>query len=109
MLHVLAKGRTPVELAGFAHGLAMLGLVNDWSAIPMFDGGEGGPNVVPEVAAKVDALLAARAAARASKDWGEADRLRDVLNAAGVQVTDVGGQATWVPGPAFDASKLGDV
>jgi len=83
-LHVLAKGRTPVELAGFAHGLAMLGLVNDWSAIPMFDGGEGGPNVVPEVAAKVDALLAARAAARASKDWGEADRLRDVLNAAGV-------------------------
>lgn len=108
-LHVLSKGRTPVELAGFAHGLAMLGLVNDWSAIPLFDGGEGGEDVVPEVAARVDALLAARAAARAAKDWGEADRLRDVLNAAGVQVTDVGGQATWAPGPAFDAEKLGDV
>jgi cysteinyl-tRNA synthetase len=108
-LHVLAKGRTPVELAGFAHGLAMLGLVDDWSSIPLFDGGEGGADVVPEVAAKVDALLAARAAARAAKDWGEADRLRDVLNAAGVQVTDVGGQATWVPGPGFDASKLGDL
>jgi cysteinyl-tRNA synthetase len=65
--------------------------------------------VTPAVAAKVDALLAARAQARADKDWGRADELRDILNDAGVQVTDVGGQATWVPGPAFDAAKLGDV
>ena len=65
--------------------------------------------MAPAVAAKVDALLATRASARASKDWGLADEVRDILNAAGVQVTDVGGQATWAPGLDFDAAKLGDV
>ncbi len=108
-LHVLAKGKTPTTLAGFAYGLQMLGLVNDWAAIPQFDGGEAGTAVTPDVAARVDALLAARAAARAGKDWARADELRDLLNAAGVQVTDLGGQATWQPGPDFDAAKLGDL
>lgn len=106
-LHVLSKGKTPAALAGFAHGLDMLGLVNDWGAIPMFDGGEAGTDVDPTVAAQVDALLAARAEARAARDWERADELRDILNAAGVQVTDVGGQAAWTPGPDFDAAKLG--
>jgi len=105
-LHVLSKGKTPVALAGFAYGLQMLGLVYDWSAIPQFDGGEAGAGVVPEIAARVDALLAERAAARAAKDWARADEVRDILTAAGVQVTDVGGQATWAPGPDFDAAKL---
>jgi cysteinyl-tRNA synthetase len=108
-LHVLSKGKTPAALAGFAHGMAMLGLVNDWAAVPMLDGGEAGPDVAPAVATRVDALLAERAAARAAKDWAGADAVRDILNAAGVQVTDVGGQATWVPGPDFDAAKLGDL
>ncbi len=108
-LHVLAKGKTPAALAGFAHGMEMLGLVNNWAAIPMFDGGEAGPEVTKAVTARVDALLAERAEARAAKDWSRADAVRDVLNAAGVQVTDVGGQATWVPGPDFDAAKLGNV
>lgn len=106
-LHVLAKGKTPTALAGFAHGLDMLGLVRDWAAIPLLDGAEAGPDVTPAVAARVDALLAARAAARAAKDWAQADEVRDILTSAGVQVTDVGGQATWSPGPDFDASKLG--
>ncbi|MDP5084651.1 MAG: cysteine--tRNA ligase [Yoonia sp.] len=105
-LHVLAKGKTPVALAGFAYGLQMLGLVNDWAAIPQFDGGEAGSGVVPAIAQIVDALLADRAAARAAKDWARADEVRDILTAAGVQVTDVGGQATWTPGPDFDAAKL---
>ncbi|MFN2306304.1 MAG: cysteine--tRNA ligase [Paracoccaceae bacterium] len=108
-LHVMAKGKTPGQLAGFAYGLQMLGLVNDWSAIPNWDGGEAGAEVSVAVAARVDALLAERAAARAAKDWGRADAVRDVLNAAGVQVTDGGGQATWSPGPDFDASRLGDM
>ena len=108
-LHVMAKGKTPGQLAGFAYGLQMLGLVNDWSAIPDWDGGEAGAEVSAAVAHRVDALLAERAAARAAKDWDRADAVRDVLNAAGVQVTDVGGQATWSPGPDFDASALGDM
>ncbi|PXW70594.1 cysteinyl-tRNA synthetase [Loktanella sp. PT4BL] len=105
-LHVLSKGKTPVALAGFAYGLQMLGLVNDWAHIPQFDGGEAGDGVAPAIAMRVDALLAERAAARAAKDWARADEVRDILNAAGVQVTDVGGQATWAPGPDFDAAKL---
>ncbi|MDX8348776.1 cysteine--tRNA ligase [Cognatiyoonia sp. IB215446] len=108
-LHVLAKGKTPAALAGFAHGLDMLGLVSDWADIPLFEGGEAGPDIAPAIAARVDALLADRAKARAAKDWGRADEVRDILTAAGVQVADVGGQATWAPGPDFDAAKLGDV
>ena len=108
-LHVLSKNKTPATLAGFAHGLEMLGFVDDWANIPMFDGGEAGADVTPAVAARVDALLDQRATARASKDWATADEVRDILNAAGVQVTDVGGQATWTPGPDFDAAKLGDL
>ena len=108
-LHVLAKGKTAASLAGFAHGLEMLGLIRDWAAIPLFDGAEAGPSVTPAVAARVDALLAERARARAAKDWAAADQVRDILTAAGVQVTDVGGQATWTPGPDFDAASLGDL
>ncbi|MDX8353440.1 cysteine--tRNA ligase [Cognatiyoonia sp. IB215182] len=108
-LHVLSKGKTPAALAGFAHGLEMLGLVSDWADIPLFEGGEAGPDIAPAIAARVDALLADRAKARAAKDWGRADEVRDILTTAGVQVTDVGGQATWAPGPDFDAAKLGDL
>ena len=106
-LHVLAKGKTATALAGFAYGMEMLGLIRDWAAIPQFDGGEAGPEVTQAVAARVDALLAERASARAAKDWARADEVRDLLTAAGVQVTDVGGQASWAPGPDFDAARLG--
>ncbi|KQI69568.1 cysteinyl-tRNA synthetase [Loktanella sp. 3ANDIMAR09] len=108
-LHVLSKGKTPAQLAGFAHGLDMLGLVADWAQLPHLDGGEGGAGVSVDAAAKVDALLARRAQARQDKDWDAADQVRDILTAAGVLVTDVGGQATWTPGPAFDAAKLEDL
>ncbi|MCB5197746.1 cysteine--tRNA ligase [Loktanella sp. TSTF-M6] len=108
-LHVLSKGKTPAQLAGFAHGLDMLGLVPDWAHLPHLDGGEGGAGVSDDAAAKVDALLARRAQARQDKDWDAADQVRDILTAAGVLVTDVGGQATWTPGPAFDAAKLEDL
>ena len=105
-LHVLSKAKTPAALGGFAHAMEMLGFVNDWANIPQFDGGEAGPAVTDTVAARVDELLLARASARAAKDWAKADAVRDILNAAGVRVTDVGGQATWEPGPDFDAAKL---
>jgi cysteinyl-tRNA synthetase len=49
----------------------------------------------PEFVAKVDALLARRAAARASKNWPESDRVRDELTALGVAVKDGAGGQTW--------------
>ncbi|RYH03462.1 cysteine--tRNA ligase [Salipiger sp. IMCC34102] len=108
-LHVLSKGKTAAQLAGFAYGLDLLGLVPDWSALPRLDGGEGGDGVSEKVAARIDALLTERAQARADRDWDRADRVRDILTDAGVQVTDVGGQATWTAGPGFDASRLEDM
>jgi cysteinyl-tRNA synthetase len=46
-------------------------------------------------AAEVDALIAARLAARASKDWAESDRIRDQLTAMGVVLEDGKGGTTW--------------
>ena len=43
----------------------------------------------------VAALLDERAQARAAKDWGRADALRDQLAAAGVVVEDSAGGARW--------------
>jgi cysteinyl-tRNA synthetase len=48
------------------------------------------------LAEKVEGLIAARAAARAGKDWTAADRIRDELAALKVEVMDgPGGTATW--------------
>jgi cysteinyl-tRNA synthetase len=48
------------------------------------------------LAEKVEALIAARATARAAKDWSEADRIRAELTALGVEVLDgPSGTATW--------------
>jgi cysteinyl-tRNA synthetase len=46
-------------------------------------------------AAQVDALIAARLAARAGKDWAESDRIRDQLTAMGVVLEDSKGTTTW--------------
>jgi cysteinyl-tRNA synthetase len=49
-----------------------------------------------DLKARVEALIAARAQARAAKDWPEADRIRAELTALGVEVLDgPGGTATW--------------
>ena len=47
------------------------------------------------LAAEVEKLIAARKAARASKDWKEADRLRGELDAAGIIIEDGAGGTTW--------------
>ena len=54
-----------------------------------FEGGD------PALKAEVEALLAERQTARAEKNWGEADRIRDRLNALNVVVMDGPQGATW--------------
>ncbi len=44
---------------------------------------------------QVEALLEARVAARANKDWAEADRIRGEIDALGVIVMDSASGATW--------------
>ncbi|HZX18322.1 MAG TPA: cysteine--tRNA ligase [Pseudomonas sp.] len=46
-------------------------------------------------AAEVEALIAARLQARAEKNWGESDRIRDQLTAMGVVLEDSKGATTW--------------
>ncbi len=71
-----------VEAAGL---LGVLSLTPDaW-----FEGGD------PALKAEVEALLEQRATARAAKDWPEADRIRDRLNALNVIVMDGPDGATW--------------
>ena len=52
-------------------------------------------DVSDELRAEVEALLEQRAAARAARDWPEADRIRDRLNALNVVVMDGPQGATW--------------
>lgn len=48
-----------------------------------------------EVAEQVEQLLIARTEARASKDWGKADEIRDELKSMGVVVTDTPEGPSW--------------
>jgi len=46
-------------------------------------------------ASEIDAMVAARDAARDSKNWAEADRLRDELTAMGITLEDSEGKTRW--------------
>jgi cysteinyl-tRNA synthetase len=73
------------SLAEAAGLLGVLSLTPDaW-----FEGGD------PALKAEVEALLDQRAGARAAKNWTEADRIRDRLNALNVVVMDGPEGATW--------------
>ena len=44
---------------------------------------------------EIDALIKQRAQAKADKDWGEADRIRDELKAQGIELEDKGPETSW--------------
>ncbi|MFN7111717.1 MAG: cysteine--tRNA ligase [Brevundimonas sp.] len=79
--------RTAVE--ALLRGGAMLGVLQS-SPREWFEHG-----VSDALRIEVEALLEQRAAARAAKDWPEADRIRDRLNALNVVVMDGPDGATW--------------
>ncbi|MBE0602367.1 MAG: hypothetical protein IH611_01905, partial [Deltaproteobacteria bacterium] len=57
------------------------------------DAAAGGEGRMPE--SEIAARIEARRAARASKDYAEADRIRKELDAAGVLLEDAKGGTTW--------------
>ncbi len=89
----LNKARIPAEITEIAGQLRasgeMMGLLGadpaHWFRAKAGDGDSDA----------IEALVAARTAARAARNWAEADRLRDQLNAAGVEVLDGAGGSSW--------------
>lgn len=89
--------------AALLAGAQLMGLLlphmGDWATEPAADA---------DVAARIEALLAARTAAKKARDFARADALRARLAAAGVEVRDTPKGPEWTLGPQFDAGKLGD-
>lgn len=54
-----------------------------------------GDDLGPVVDRLVATLLEQRAEARAAKDWGRADAIRDTLSEAGLSITDTPEGARW--------------
>ncbi len=89
-LHAV-KAKRPGALLG---GLALIGV--DLKALPLDAGGL--PDDISED--EVEALVAARNAARAAKNWAESDRLREELDRMGISLKDnKDGATTWGPKP----------
>ncbi len=97
-LHQLSRAG---DAAAVRAGLQMLGLLD--TGFPAWALEQTADEVV---AAQLDDLVKARREARAAKDFTEADRLRGILDAAGVIVIDTPERTTWTLGPDFDAAKL---
>ena len=97
-LHELAGAEDAEALAASAGLLGLLQSdMGDWAAAP--EAGEA-------TAARIEALLADRAAARKQRDFARADLIRDGLAAAGVEVKDTPQGSEWTLEPGFDPSKL---
>ena len=67
---------------------------------------EASADVDDALAARIDALLSRRTAAKAARDFAEADRIRDALTRAGVVVTDTPGGSVWEIGAGADPAAL---
>ena len=92
-LHRLAKAG---NRGGLRAGAALLGLLTEelgeWAR----------PKVASaEISARLDALLAERSAARARRDYAQADRIRDLLQEAGVEIVDGRPGSEWRLGRDF--------
>jgi cysteinyl-tRNA synthetase len=77
--------------------LEVLGLDPTDSAWPT-TGGRADSRLTDAVDALVQGLLDERAEARTSKDWARADRIRDQIKAAGIEVEDTPAGPVWTLG-----------
>ena len=87
-----ARGGDTAAAQDLANALAFVGL--DLSQVRAETEASKAEAADPVLAARVEDLIAARHAARAAKDWSEADRIRDELAADGVLLKDTRDKAT---------------
>jgi cysteinyl-tRNA synthetase len=90
---LLAAGEPADEVGGQVR--AMLGVLGLDPADPVWGSGGRDSKLEPVVDALVLGLLAARAEARADKDWARADAIRDQLANAGITLEDTPTGAKW--------------
>ncbi|MEL6264961.1 MAG: cysteine--tRNA ligase [Pseudomonadota bacterium] len=90
--------------ARFLAGLDLLGFAGLESAATREAAARD--SVAGDIATRIEALLAARVAARKAKDFARADSIRDGLAAAGVIVKDSRDSSEWSLGPGFDAARI---
>jgi cysteinyl-tRNA synthetase len=92
----IERGMTAGDLAAVAHAKGQLiAAANLLGVLQSDPAGWLEGDVSDDLRTEVDALLEQRAAARAAKDWAEADRIRDRLSALNVVVMDGPQGATW--------------
>ncbi|MES9943618.1 MAG: cysteine--tRNA ligase [Candidatus Thiodiazotropha sp.] len=81
-------------LAGVLRQLGeMLGILQDDPEDYMRGGAQAGDDTLSDT--KIEAMIQARIDARTEKNWGEADRIRDELQAAGIILEDGPQGTTW--------------
>ncbi|TNE60664.1 MAG: cysteine--tRNA ligase [Alphaproteobacteria bacterium] len=86
-LDALATKETAADLKAGAQFMGFLTMAADkWFQGDAADGDD---------AAEIEAMIAARKAARANKDFAESDRIRDALLAKGIVLEDSAGGTTW--------------
>jgi cysteinyl-tRNA synthetase len=94
---LLADGRTDALRGNAASVRAMLGVLGLDPADPGWADGSGAEadRLRGAVDALITGLLEERAQARADKDWGRADAIRDRIKAAGIELEDTPDGPKW--------------
>jgi cysteinyl-tRNA synthetase len=96
--------------AGLKASAGLLGLLDEglggWERPRYVESGGLKTGTSEIVARRVDALIGQRAAAKAARDFAEADRIRDGLQRAGIILKDTPNGTTWEFGMSVDLDKL---
>ncbi|WP_370401682.1 cysteine--tRNA ligase [Sulfitobacter sp. JB4-11] len=106
-MHSLARQGEAVALKATA---SLIGLLTDelggWTDTKYVKSGGLYVGANAEVADRIDELLDKRQKAKEGKDFQTADRIRDILNEAGIIISDGKEGADWEFGSSVDLAKL---
>ena len=96
VLHALAAEGDAATLRASANLMGLLEDHMDWTV----------QEIAPEIAARIEALIAERGVARKARDFARADALRDGFARAGLILRDTAAGVEWEAGPNFDPEEL---